>query len=671
MTASGGAEGGKRGEMTVEEALSMSSVFDFLKNHSYTMSSDFASVLLKQAQAKTKKLEEERYNIQEADFKDSHCQPEASTASFHQSMSNDTAGGARPKVAANKSDSTFKNRVNLDDASKCNISSSEVSDVLKGDISPSSSRVGHDNSSKSQENKKGSCAQDSSLGSKSQRSSRLPVRIGSQGSPGESKTGEKKRSPNTKPLQKRPSSSSINKTVEDTCHKDLSTEVEARSLPSNTFQSSSVQPLPSKSICNDKEFGVEGKPSQKDVNPMMENSFATQPNKQSESLSENSEKSRTTATGFALAHHQSIDQQHLLRNNNSHTSAKAHQSVSHDHRKLGERVLLQEAAKNIQKGERVTVPATPITFMTPPQKLTAKPTSEPNREAGVAAISARLQEKFDARVPDSSGDSAPCLRTDGALRGQAVGGDDGDLGEAQDLSEYPVSRMMTFSQEDPSQYPLSQIKSSSQNPSQQRLPSGQKASPEKEEFQLDSSATVQMRDVQIPTLLTGGSLLDTQFAQQYLRQREQGCGRPAREPGSETRAADALLRTAAAQQPSGRPAVHQPPNAMPRESEDSAMEMYYELDEDFEQSTMMGRAGEQSCIPGSFWGSEPLYQSTPAMAASRMASASMAISQLQERGMYNYFLLIAPIVYPLKTKISPIQSPGLISIMLSLVFLWS
>lgn len=72
-----------------------------------------------------------------------------------------------------------------------------------------------------------------------------------------------------------------------------------------------------------------------------------------------------------------------------------------------------------------------------------------------------------------------------------------------------------------------------------------------------------------------------------------------------------------------------PPNATLQTLDESAMSMYYELNEDLHQTTMLG--GESSAL-GSFWGKSPLYQSTPAFEVAKVAAFSLMGSRLDEHG---------------------------------------
>ncbi|XP_076470000.1 uncharacterized protein LOC143300290 [Babylonia areolata] len=145
-----------------------------------------------------------------------------------------------------------------------------------------------------------------------------------------------------------------------------------------------------------------------------------------------------------------------------------------------------------------------------------------------------------------------------------------------------------------------------------------------------------------PTLLTGSSLLRTEFVQKYLT------------PAVGSRAG-ADLTTLSSHHYLGlsttTTTTHIPPDHLPPEGsslltprlycwsqarpqpggqgmDESGMSGYHELKEDMEQSTVLGVEGSAL---GSFWGKSPLYQSTPTLEVGKVAAVSMLGSRLDEQ----------------------------------------
>ena len=155
------------------------------------------------------------------------------------------------------------------------------------------------------------------------------------------------------------------------------------------------------------------------------------------------------------------------------------------------------------------------------------------------------------------------------------------------------------------------------------------------------------REIHRPTLLTGTSLLNTEFAQRYLP--PVSGGHPTAEMQTPSCFSSGISQQSAVQIPPSLPSSqrHQPPpnvtttttttvserphlaSSARQMMEESAVSFYHELNEDLQQTTMM--AGENTAL-GSFWGKSPLFQSTPALEAAKVAAVSMTASRLEERG---------------------------------------
>ncbi|KAL8616285.1 hypothetical protein ACOMHN_056228 [Nucella lapillus] len=147
---------------------------------------------------------------------------------------------------------------------------------------------------------------------------------------------------------------------------------------------------------------------------------------------------------------------------------------------------------------------------------------------------------------------------------------------------------------------------------------------------------------QQPTLLTGSSLLRTEFAQKFLTpamRGQTGTGSthvpPDYLPPEDSCLPTPSIHPASSQvysgsHPTPHPMAHQSfANSTAQGVDVSTMSGYYELNEDpAEHSTMLGI--ECSGL-ASFWGKSPLYQSTPALGMGKQAAVSMVESRLDER----------------------------------------
>ena len=703
------------GDLSMEDALSMSSVFDFIKNHSYTKSSDFASAILKLSKAKKQQQ--------------------------------GVRGGEKSSPVEESGEGARKPGQKPGDSKVLPSASVGGTKAKSGDRSPSSASsqpVPASNSSSS------SASGSSSFTSPRQRGSRLPVCVGASSSPREKRLEKSysERNMNTAPPVGQLSKSRSQSVSQILSHSDLK-DVDVRHSFDDSFtqkrqgtnRQSSHKPKTNTGleILGQQKSGVASEGSRVSVSKVGSSGDSLQTFNRHLSTGQQSQDAMRPDTDSRKRSRQALSgldskvdarvksstdpsQSHSRSSNNrfagqeqSKSTLPQHTDVnmndSRDTRKS--KSFSAEATKRLQdmplniptsaqKGQvptgssmkencplqeensasngmhpasseagyphdswRSVLQNSPLqyTMQTPPQLLPA--TTQHSAAPGVShaqeafnppqlnnALSSQTSPRghhYNNHVPDGMETLGPPSgrsgSSPGASRTQAIGRENGGLVESRPLD--------FVNKGEDGRKGKSQPASTTQGP-----PSQARSASPPEALQEPGSK---------PTLLTSASLLRTEFAQKYLISKD--TSRPARvtslQPAdhyadhrSATRVLPDHLYPGASdrtQQPSGwqnvslqpGPGGHHPygqmpaslprgtnqrplpPNATLQTLDESAMSVYYELNEDLHQTTMLG--GESSAS-GSFWGKSPLYQSTPAFEVAKVAAVSLMGSRLDEHG---------------------------------------
>ncbi|XP_070188282.1 centrosomal protein of 192 kDa-like isoform X2 [Littorina saxatilis] len=606
------------GDLSMEDALSMSSVFGFIKNNSYTKSSDFASAMLQLVHAKKRQAK----------------------------------GNVADQTALEQSE------VSIKEESK---QKSGNTKVVPAGVSGSRADGEAGGSSSSSQSTPCSAASNSPTARKSPRGSRLPVPVGTRSSPVESQPGSRSESSRqgeavamALPLSKSKSRSvshipshpefreaDVKHSLDDSCtarKQDVNrkssdkpkTDVNKRILsqrqsgaPADSSRVSSIKGRPS---AGDSVFKVQsglssakpGVAKRKSVNVKSEEDAKVSKNADKLQYAENKDaKDSRRSKSFAP------EPSKHLRDIPLNIPPSAKKGKPHAERGMKENFVLEEKnksnnnllpaegagyAQGTGKDVSQNVPSHTL-LQTPPQKLSAasqqstassqareESFSPPSQENALSSQGSPRGTKYNHHVPDGMENSALASGRSrsggGAKRGQAVGVDDGDLMESRPFDVVDAGGM------------------GQSHPDQGMNVGSQKPSAERQRYQ---DAT--------PTLLTSSSLLNTEFAKKYINGKDAGVTAPAQStqpsnPNSTSETTANYVRSVT-QTP-------HPPNATDQTMDESVMSVYYELNEDLQQ-TMYHSA------MGSFWGQSPMYQSTPAFEVGKVAAVSMMASRLHER----------------------------------------
>lgn len=690
------------GDLSMEDALSMSSVFDFIKNHSYTKSSDFAAAIVKLS--KTKKQQQgARGDMRSSLVKDSR-----------ESLRKDNQKQEGAEVLPSASVSGAK-------AKSGNSSASKQSSV-SGPLPVTSPR---------------------------QRGSRLPVRVGASSSPRERRLEEswsEKYMKMTAPVShlsksKSQSASQIlpHPDLKDDVKRSVDDSFTQKQQAANRRSSDKPKTDASKKIINQQRSGVASEGSRVSVSQVgsgRDNMQTVNGGQSTDQQSQGSGRPDINSKKRGSQAHSGQDAHVKLGADpsRSHTGSSNNRLVDqeqnkpprtrymdanmNDSRDTG-KSFSAEAMKHLQdvplnipaSGQKGKVPmgaamketyplqvesnsnssmypssteardshdsrsvsqnAPPQCIMqTPPQRL------QPATQVSAAPLGSHAQETSDLmqavdalsnqssprgnqhnhHIPDgmemSGLPSVQSRASHGASRAHAVGMEKGGL-----VKSRPLDFVHNAGDDGLAQQAKTLEASPVQGPSSQT--------------QSAPSPEAQQQQSQKPTLLTGASLLRTEFAQKYLISRDTSCltGETPLHPvdlhvnhQSVTRVLPDHLHPGAErpQQPSSLlhaslqpvPSSHQPfsqtpaslpqaadqrllpPNTTLQTMDESAMSMYYELNEDMQQTTMLG--GESSAL-GSFWGKSPLYQSTPALEVAKVSAVSLMGSRLDEHGNRKFY----------------------------------
>lgn len=232
--------------------------------------------------------------------------------------------------------------------------------------------------------------------------------------------------------------------------------------------------------------------------------------------------------------------------------------------------------------------------------------------------------QHDHHVPDGMKNSASPSKPDldpGMCRKEAVGLEDISLMDSQHFEVVSDGRGEGDSNEQV-KVELNTIKQTGSGPFPDRK-------------SLTSVQECEQSVTEKPVLLTASSLLKTEFAQKHLSYKPLN-QHVSTEPHDQ-HVGQQSLQPFPSRQPTSSAVVL--PTSTVKPLEDTSV--YYELNEDFQQTTVLGGEMPESSVMGSFWGKSPLYQSTPAFEIGKTAATSLMTSKFDEQGKWFCVLLVA------------------------------